>query len=137
MDEEREPPTPSPRKRKDFHRMKIKISSPKASSRTLATGLHVLRPSGAARPRGRSALVVLRRETEQKETLTPRGVRASRKEGWIEVPDGPLTPKGGRHPFCQKGVVNLMVYPVGATTVSFFYRHCPVGNTSLYIASWS
>ena len=35
----------------------------KASSRKLATGLHVLRPSGATRPRGRSALVVLRRKT--------------------------------------------------------------------------
>ena len=67
----------------DFHRMKIKKTHgnglPQASSRTLAIGLHVARPSGATRPRGRSALVVLRRETEQKETLTPKGVRASRK----------------------------------------------------------
>ena len=63
----------------------------------------MLRPSGAARPRGRSALVVLRRETEQKETLTPKGVRASRKEGWIEVPmHWAADPVGGPTPFPMK-----------------------------------
>ena len=48
---------------KNEHRKSRQLIRPKASSRTLATGLHVLRPSGATRPRGRSALVVLRRET--------------------------------------------------------------------------
>ena len=56
-----------------------KDCSPQASSRKLAIGLHVMRPSGAARPRGRSALVVLRREIEHEETLTPKGVRVSKK----------------------------------------------------------
>ena len=54
------------RHRLDFHRMKIKKKRnglPQASSRTLAICLHVVRPSGATRPRGRSALVVLRRKT--------------------------------------------------------------------------
>ena len=62
----------------DFHRMKIKKEHgvhrnglPQASSRTLAIGLHVARPSGATRPRGRSALVVLRRDSIRRKRLLP------------------------------------------------------------------
>ena len=58
----------------DFHKMKIKQKengSPQASSRTLAIGLHVVRPSGATRPRGRSALVVLRRDPIKAKRLLP------------------------------------------------------------------
>ena len=59
----------------DFHRMKIEKTHgnglPQASSRTLAIGLHVVRPSGATRPRGRSALVVLRRDSIKRKRLLP------------------------------------------------------------------
>ena len=72
-------PAPPPRFSQDENQKTHGNGLPQASSRTLAIGLHVARPSGATRPRGRSALVVLRWEIEQKETLTPKGVRASRK----------------------------------------------------------
>ena len=58
----------------DFHRMKIETKrngSPQASSRTLAIGLHVVRPSGATRPRGRSALIVLCRDSIKGKRLLP------------------------------------------------------------------
>ena len=62
------------RHRLDFHRMKVKKKRnglPQASSRTLAIGLHVVRPSWATGPRGRSALVVLRRDSIKKKRLLP------------------------------------------------------------------
>ena len=102
--------------------MKIKISSPKASSRTLATGLHVLRPSGAARPRGRSALVVLRREKEQKETLTPKGSEDFQEKGELRyLAQGPLTHTGADTVF--KIVSSILWIPHRGTTVSIICVH--------------
>ena len=72
----------------DFHRMKIKKRNglPQASSRTLAIGLHVVRPSGATRPRGRSALVVMRQAIELEETFTPyRSKIFPKRREWCEA----------------------------------------------------
>ena len=92
--------------------MKIKISSPKASSRTLATGLHVLRPSGATRPRGRSALVVLRWAIGLEETLTPSGVRVSR-EGWVET-----------HRVAGPASAGAVSFPENISEASFVLKLC-------------
>ena len=68
------------------HRKSRQLIRPKASSRTLATGLHVLRPSGATRPRGRSALVVLRQAIELEETFTPyRSKGFPKRREWCEA----------------------------------------------------
>ena len=68
------------------HRKSRQLIRPKASSRTLATGLHVLRPSGATRPRGRSALVVLRQAIELEETFTPyRSKSFPKRREWCEA----------------------------------------------------
>ena len=72
-----------------FHKVNIEkaeLIRPKASSRTLATGLHVLRPSGATRPRGRSALAVLRQAIELEETFTPyRSKGFPKRREWCEA----------------------------------------------------
>ena len=68
------------------HRKSRQLIRPKASSRTLATGLHVLRPSGATRPRGRSALVVLRQAIELEETFTPyRSEGFPKRREWLNI----------------------------------------------------
>ena len=74
----------------DFHKVKIrkeiKLIGPEASSRKLATGLHVLRPSGATKPRGKSALVVLRQAIELEETFTPyRSKGFPKRREWCEA----------------------------------------------------